>query len=253
MKTLSAILITRNEADCIARCLESVRFADEIVVLDSGSTDNTVEICRGFTPHVFMTDWPGFGLQKQRALDRAKGDWVLSIDADEWVTPALQAEILQAIAADGQAPEAFEIPRLSSYCGRKMRHGGWYPDYVLRLFQRDKGSFTPVAVHERIVVRGRIGRLGSPLQHESYINLEEVLHKNNSYSSLGARELNASGVKGSLHKAVLKGLWAFTRTYLLKASFLDGKQGFMLAVSNAEATYYKYLKLMELQTLRKSG
>lgn len=245
---LSVIIIVKNEAQHIGRCLESVAWADEIVVLDSGSSDETVRICRQYTPHVYETDWPGFGVQKQRALEKAKGDWVLSIDADEVVTSELRSEIEQAIKSERY--RGFEIPRLSQYCGKPMRHGGWWPDYVLRLFRREQGRFTESAVHERIIVEGETGRLKIPLLHDAFINLDEVLHKVNSYSSLGVQVLEKKGVRSSLSKAVLKAVWTFIRTYFIKASLLDGRHGFMLAVSNAEGTYYKYLKLLELQTRR---
>jgi hypothetical protein len=148
---------------------------------------------------------------------------------------------MQHIAADG-----FEIPRLSSYCGREMKHGGWWPDYVLRLFKRELGHFSPELVHERIYVTGKITQLTQPLLHEAFINPDEVLHKLNSYSSLGAKRLYAAGKKTSLPEAILKAFWTFFRTYFLKAAFLDGQQGLMLAISNAEGAYYKYLKLLML-------
>ncbi len=242
---LSVVIITKNEASHIGRCLESVAWADEIIVLDSGSEDDTVTICRRYTDKVYQTDWPGFGIQKQRAVDKAKGDWILSVDADEVVTPELRSEIETALQ-QGQC-NGYEIPRLSSYCGRQMRHGGWWPDYVLRLFRRDCGQFTDSVVHESIIVQGQIGRVHSPLLHDAFIDLDEVLHKVNSYSTLGATLLYQRGVRSSLGKAVLKGLWMFIRTYWLKAAILDGRQGLMLSISNAEGTYYKYLKLLELQ------
>lgn len=242
---LSVIIITKNEASHIGRCLESVSWADEIIVLDSGSTDNTVELCRFYTDKVFTTDWPGFGLQKQRALDKAQGDWVLSIDADEVVTSELRVEIEQALQQ--RQFHGYEIPRLSSYCGRQMRHGGWWPDYVLRLFRRDYGQFTDAVVHESIIIQGQVGRVNSPLLHDAFVNLDEVLHKVNCYSSLGAALLYKRGVRSSLSKAILKGLWTFIRTYWIKAAILDGRQGLMLSISNAEGAYYKYLKLLELQ------
>jgi len=243
---LSVIVITKNEALHIGRCLDSVSWADEIIVLDSGSTDNTVEISQRYTDKVFVTDWPGFGVQKQRALDHAQGDWVLSIDADEVVSPELKVEIQAAML--NSSFNGYEIPRLSSYCGKQMRHGGWYPDYVLRLFKRETGCFTDNVVHERILVQGDVGQLTVPLLHDAFINLEEVLHKVNSYSSLGANMLYEKKVSSSLGKAIFKALWTFIRTYVLKAGFLDGRQGLMLAISNAEGTYYKYIKLLELQS-----
>jgi glycosyltransferase involved in cell wall biosynthesis len=241
---LSVIVITKNESRHIARCLASVAWADEIIVLDSGSSDATVAICQQFTQQVFVTDWPGFGPQKQRALDKARFDWVLSLDADEEVSAALKLEMQQAMQrTDAQG---FEIPRLSSYCGRQMKHGGWWPDPVLRLFRREAGHFTNDLVHERVLISGPVQRLRNAILHESYVDLEEVLHKVNSYSSLGARKLFEQGRQASLGLAIGKGLWTFFRTYFLKAGFLDGPQGLMLAISNAEASYYKYLKLRDL-------
>lgn len=242
---LSVIVITKNEARHIGRCLASVAWADEIIVIDSGSTDDTTTICRQYTDQVYITDWPGFGPQKQRALDRATQDWVLSVDADEEVSEALKVEIQQAIR-DNQA-NGFYMPRLSSYCGRQIKHGGWWPDHVLRLFRREAGKFSDDVVHERILVTGPIAPLSNPLLHESYINLEEVILKTNSYSSLGAHKLFAQGKRASPGLAIMKGLWSFFRTYFIRLSVLDGPQGLMLAISNAEVSYYKYLKLWEMQ------
>jgi len=244
-KTISVIIITKNESGHIARCLKSISWADEIIVLDSGSTDDTVLICKQYTDHVYETDWPGFGPQKQRALDKATGDWVLSIDSDEQVTDELKQEILQAIESN-EIP-GYEIPRLSSYCGRQIKHGGWWPDHVLRLFQRQYGMFSDDIVHEQVLVDGKTQKLQNPILHEAFINPEEVLHKINSYSTLGAKKLFDKGKSASLGTAILKGFWTFFRTYILKASFLDGSQGLMLAISNAEGAYYKYLKLLDLR------
>ncbi len=251
--SLSVIIITKNESSHIAECLKSVSWADEIIVLDSGSSDDTVEICKRFTKHVYETDWPGFGPQKQRALDKVSGNWVLSIDADEQITDELKQEIISAMETSDNA--GYEIPRLSSYCGRQIKHGGWWPDYVLRLFQTEMGYFTDSLVHERVIVNNKISRLQSPIIHDSFTSAEEVLNKINSYSSLNARMLADKNTSTSLTKAILRAAWTFFRTYILKASFLDGTQGLMLAISNAEGTYYKYVKLLLLnknkQPLRK--
>ncbi|MBI2311618.1 MAG: glycosyltransferase family 2 protein [Betaproteobacteria bacterium] len=244
--TLSVIVITRNEEASIRRCLESVAWADEIVVLDSASEDDTANLCRelGARVHV-IRDWPGFGPQKNRALELATGDWVLSLDADEWIGPELKAEIRAALAGpEGNA--AFRMPRLSSYCGRFMRHSGWWPDYVLRLFKRGAARFSDDLVHERLIVDGSIGTLAHPILHETYRDLEEMLDKLNRYSSAGAVMLGRQGKNAGLTAAVVRAGWAFFRSYVLRAGFLDGREGFMLAVSNAETTYYRYLKLMLL-------
>jgi len=242
--TLSVILITKNEAELVGQCLASVEWADEIIVVDSGSTDATVEICRRYTDKVFVTDWPGFGPQKNRALAMATGDWVLSIDADEEVTPALAREIQHVL--EQPAAQGYALPRLSSYCGRFMRHSGWWPDPVLRLFKRNAGSFTDARVHERVEVEGPVQTLDETLLHHSYRSLDQVLHKVNHYSHEGALALQAKGRRAGLSTAIGHGLWSFIRTYIFKAGFLDGREGFILAVSNAEGTYYRYLKLMYL-------
>ena len=241
--TISVVLITKNEEASLRRCLDSVKWADEIVVLDSGSTDATVQICREYTQRVYETDWPGFGPQKNRALARAGGEWVLSLDADECVSPELREEIMAIVSGSGKF-DAYAIPRLSSYCGRFMRHGGWWPDYVTRLFRRGKGHFSDDLVHEKLMVDGTTGRMKNHLDHHAFDDFEEVLRKINEYSSASACMLRERGRSGSLSQALAHGFWAFFRTYVLRAGFLDGRHGFMLAVSNAEGTYYRYLKLM---------
>ena len=244
--TLSVTIITRNEQAVIRRCLESVAWAAEIVVLDAGSDDDTVRIARECGAQVTLRhDWPGFGAQKNRALALATGDWVLSLDADEWVTPELRAAIEYALAAPG-AHAAYRMPRLSSYCGRSMRHSGWWPDYVTRLFRRNAARFSDDRVHEHLQVDGAVGTLRAALQHDAIRDLDEALTKMNAYSTAGATMQFERGRTATLSSAVCRGAWTFFRTYVLRAGFLDGREGFMLAVSNAEGTYYRYLKLMLL-------
>ena len=246
MASLSVVVIVKNEARNIEACLRSVAFADEILVLDSGSTDNTLEIARSLGAGVTIdSDWQGFGVQKNRALALAGCDWVLSIDADERVTPELESAIRHAI--DAPAFDAYCFPRSSSYCGRYMRHSGWYPDPVTRLFRRGAARFSNDLVHEKIITPGPIGNLRPALLHESFRTFEGVLEKINRYSSAGAQALLDKGRDASLGKAVGHGLWAFFRTYFLQLGMLDGRMGFVLAVSNAEGTYYRYLKLWLLQ------
>jgi glycosyltransferase involved in cell wall biosynthesis len=242
---LSVVIITLNEAHAIGACLDSVAWADEVIVLDSGSTDATVEICRRHGARVEVTDWPGYGAQKNRAIERTRNEWILSLDADERVTPALRAELERALATCTDVA-AFAIPRLSSYCGKVIRHGGWWPDLVTRLFRRGRAHFSDDAVHERLVVQGRTGQLTHPLEHEAFISLDEVLDKMNRYSAAGATRMFKAHQRGSLSRAIAHGIFTFIRTYFLRAGFLDGREGFMLAVSNAEGAYYRYLKLMYL-------
>ncbi|MGH8700751.1 MAG: glycosyltransferase family 2 protein [Burkholderiales bacterium] len=240
---LSAIIIAKDAEATIRRCVESVAWADEIVVVESGSVDRTADICRELGAKVLQTpDWPGYGPQKNRALDLAAGSWVLSLDADEWVTPELRAEIERAITAPGDKV-AFALPRRSSFCGRFMRHSGWWPDYVVRVFKRGNGRFSADAVHERVIVEGRIGSLRECIMHEAVTDLDQMLGKMNRYSSTRAAEFHRQGRRGSLTSALFHGGWAFVRTYFLRLGFLDGREGFMLAVANAEGAYYRYLKL----------
>ena len=243
--SLSVIVITKNEEALIQRCLESVQWADEIVVVDSGSTDRTLKIAEELNAKTYVTvDWRGPGPQRNRAIAYATKDWVLALDADEWVSPELHREIHAVLGNPGH--EAYRIPRLSSYCGRAMRHGGWWPDHVSRLFKRGNVRFGGGIVHDHLIAQGPVGTLKNPLLHEAFTDLEEVLHKLDSYSSWGAQTLYENGTRAGLSKAVGHGLWAFVRTYIVRAGFLDGREGLMLAVSNAEGAYYKYLKLMLL-------
>lgn len=242
MASLSVTVITKNEAGNIEACLRSVLFADQVVVLDSGSTDDTVQIARSMGAEVSISpDWQGFGIQKNRALGLANSDWVLSLDADERVTPELQAEIRAALKAP--AFDVYSFPRLSSYCGQYMCHSGWYPDRVTRLFRRHAAQFSDDLVHEKIMTSSKVGKLRSPLLHESFRSFEAVLDKVNRYSTAGAQILLNRGKTGSLGTALGHGLWTFIRTYFLRLGFLDGRMGLVLAISNAEGTYYRYLKL----------
>lgn len=239
---LSVIIITRNEEANIGDCLRSVAFADEVIVLDSASSDRTVDIARSFGAKVFVTQtWPGFGPQKNIALSMVTGNWVLSLDADERITPDLQTEILQSIAT-GAIDDAFEIPRSSSYCGQFIRYSGWRPDYVLRLFRRGIARFSDDLVHERVLFEGRPSQLKSPLLHLSFSDFESVLDKLNRYSTAGAQNMTRKGDSATLAGAIGHGAWAFLRTYVLQRGFLDGALGLALAISNAQGTYYRHAK-----------
>jgi len=244
--SVSVIIIAKNNEATIGRCLESVAWADEIVVVDSGSTDRTLDICREFTNKVYQpADWPGHGPQKNRALDLATGDWVFSLDSDEWITPDVRSELEAAMTAPGDKA-AFFMPRRSSFCGRFMRHSGWWPDYVTRLWRRGAARFSEDHIHDRVIVDGKRGRLKQPILHEAVTDLDQMLVKINMYSSTSAAMFHKEGRRASVFTALLHGWWAFVRTYFLRAGFLDGREGFMLAVINAENSYYRYLKLMLL-------
>lgn len=244
MALISIIIITKNEAHNIEDCLKSVAWADEIVVVDAGSTDGTIDICRKYTAKVVVTGWPGYGIQKQRALELATSEWVLSLDADERVTPLLKQEILSAISQT--AYDAFEISFSSQYCGKIIRFGDWWHDRQAVLFRRTKAHFSSSLVHESIEIQGRIGRLKGNIIHLTFPDLHTVLRKMNDYSSWSAEQKKMQNQSGGLLKAIMHGLWAFFRGYFLRLGFLDGREGFLLAVSNAEGTYYRYVKLLYL-------
>ncbi|MER2533672.1 MAG: glycosyltransferase family 2 protein [Rhizobiaceae bacterium] len=238
---LSVIVITRNEEANIAACLESVAFADEIVVVDSGSSDRTADIARAFGAHVTVTpDWPGFGRQKQRALDMATQDWVLSLDADERIPEGLRGEILRATGSD---VAGFRINRLSSFLGKAMRHGGWFPDRILRLARRDRARFTDDVVHERLVVDGPVGDLSEPMLHNSYDDVDDVLRKMRTYALAAAERRRREGIAGGLGIAIARSAFAFFRGYVLRGGFLDGGHGFVAASYRAHETFWRYLSL----------
>jgi len=249
---VAAIVITKNEEAVIARCLQSVQWADEMILVDSGSTDRTVEIARELGARTVVTpDWPGPGPQRNRAIDEATADWILALDADEWVTDELRDEILAAVKGSDELA-GYRIPRLSSYCGRRMRHSGWWPDYVSRLFRRSRARFGGGIVHDHLVPDGPMRKLRHPLLHEAITDLDDMLMKLNSYSTWGAQTLHERGRRAGLGTALAHGAWTFLKTYILRAGFLDGREGFMLAVSNAEGAYYKYLKLMLMDEQHKN-
>jgi glycosyltransferase involved in cell wall biosynthesis len=240
---LSIILITKNEAANIDACLHSVAFADEIVVVDSGSTDDTVAIARQLGARVEVTpDWPGFGPQKNRALALASHPWVLSLDADERVTPELRAEIEAVVRGAGPA-SAYEIPRLTQFCGQWIHHCGWTPDHVLRLFRREAARFSDDLVHERVLVQGPVGRLKTSLLHYSYPTPAHYWRKLEQYSQAWAQQRHAAGQRTSMARAAAAGLVAFIRSYLFRLGILDGAMGFAVCTMQAQAAFGKYFAL----------
>ncbi len=242
---LSLIVITRNEEASIGRCLDSLNFADEKIVVDSGSTDRTLEIASAHGARVVSTtDWPGFGPQKSRALDLARGDWVISLDADEWIEPGFIAVIKNAIS-DTNAPAAYRMSRRSRFNGQIIRHSGWSPDYVVRLFRRGRARFSDDLVHERLIVDGPIARLDMRIEHDSITSWADAEDKIERYSAAAARQLAARGVRGSPLKATLRGWAAFLKTYIYRGGFLDGAAGWDIAQYNRLYTDAKWRRLAE--------
>ena len=244
MPKLSVTIITRNETSHIRAALESVSWADERIVVDAESTDDTVAIARELADRVVVREWPGYGAQKNFAASLAAHDWILSLDADERVTPALASQGRQAIEAPAHA--AYRLPRVSHHLGRWIRSTDWYPDHQLRLYDRRRGTWNAARVHEGITVDGSIGELAGELQHFPYRDLTDHLETINRYTSLVAEQMHAEGRRSGLaHMAVHPPL-AFLRNYLVRGGFRDGAPGLVVSAMNAYYVFLKFAKLREL-------
>lgn len=254
-QSLSALVITLNEERNVADCLSSVAFADEIVVVDSGSADRTCEIAREMGAKVYENPWPGYGAQKNFGMEKATGDWILIVDADERVTPELREEISRLLAAPEEPSfAAFTVPRKNHEYGRWIAHGGTYPDRQMRLLRRGKGAYNDVEVHENLIVEGAIGELRSPLLHFSERNISERVTKGNRYSTLSAKERAKRGIPwvGPSH-LLLHPAATFWKIFFMKQGFRDGVPGYLHAVMAAYQTFLKYCKLHEMRSARASG
>lgn len=243
--TLAAVLIVKNEAENLADCLATLDWVDEIVVLDSGSTDTSREVAEAAGARFFVNaDWPGFGRQRQLAQSHVQSDWVLWIDADERVTPTLRSSI-EAVLATPTTNTVYSIPRLSWVFGRFIRHCGWYPDRVLRLYPRALTGYNDALVHEKVELGPGIktAKLKGDLLHYTYRDLEHYLVKSAGYAAAWAQQRQQRGKRGSLGQGLLHGVGCFMKMYLLKAGFLDGKQGLLLSLLSAHSTFVKYADL----------
>lgn len=254
--TLSVVLIVMNESNSLRECLDTVSsLADEIIVVDSGSDDNTREIASEYTDKVFIeSEWQGFGIQRQRAQRHASGDWVFMLDADERVTPELAAQIRQVVS-DNNRECVFAVPRLSYVFGRYIRHSGWYPDYVVRLYPRDRAAYDASRVHEKLAYPGEMAerKLSGDLLHYTYRDLEHYLVKSARYAAEWARQRKERGKRSSLLEGLLHGAGCFIKMYIVRAGFLDGKQGFLLAVLSGHSTFAKYADLWIRQQPHRAG
>ncbi len=241
--SLSACIITYNEAERIEECIRSLAFCDEVVVVDSHSSDDTRERARGLGARVIERDWPGYRSQKQFAVDSAAHDWVLCLDADERVSAPLAREI-EALRADGFGDYAgFALPRITDYFGRFLRHGNAYPDRLVRLFDRRRGGWSGREIHENTRVAGRIGRLAGHLLHYSYRSLADHERRMQRYAELMARSLHASGRRAGLATVLAHSGWRFLRGYVLRLGFLDGWRGLVFALVETQYVQQKYLRL----------
>jgi glycosyltransferase involved in cell wall biosynthesis len=242
---LSVVIIAGNEEANLPRCLDAVKWADEIVVVDSGSVDRTVPVAQEYGARVIQIEWAGFGASKQAGVDAARGEWILSVDADEVVPEALADEIKAVLRTNDQVV-GYYLPRLTQFLGRWMKHGGWYPDHVLRLFRRDRGGFDGAVVHESVVVNGPTARLQHALRHFCYPDLDSYFEKLTRYTTLAAQDLHEQGRRTSWFKIVVNPVAKFTKQYCLRGGWLDGLEGLVLALLSAGYVMTKYVKLRDL-------
>ena len=242
---LSVAVITLNEAHHLRRCLESVAWADELVVVDAESSDKTVQVAREFTDHVIVRPWAGFAKQKNVALDQCAGEWTLSLDADEEAAPELRAEIMATITG-ARVHDGYALRRQNVFLDRFIRHGGLYPDWQLRLFRRGQGRFEERVVHESVTVKGSVGRLSGHLVHRSYEGVSDFIERANRYSSLAAEQLIRDGRRVGAGELILRPLGRFLSMYLVKRGFLDGRRGLLLATLYAYYVFMRSAKVWEV-------
>lgn len=242
---ITVTFITLNEEQSLPRALASVRWADEIVVVDSGSTDQTVEIAQKAGAKVYTNPWPGYGKQKNFAQDKASHDWVLNLDADEEVPPELAQEIQEAVAKRPESRTGFAVARKTYYLGRWIRHGGWYPNTVTRMANRNVARWTEPHVHERLEVPGHVHAFKHPLNHYTFSSIEDQILTNLRYSRFGFFDLQKRGQRPSLGKLLLKPIGKFFETYLIKRGFLDGLPGLIISINAAHSMFLKYAYLFE--------
>ena len=244
--SLSVAIITRNEAGNLPACLKSVSFARQIVVVDSGSADETVKIASDFGCDVLVESWRGFGPQKQYAIDRCTNPWVLILDADERIPEDTAQAIRNIISNPSITVSGFSFPRKNFFQGRWIRHAGWWPDRIVRLFRKGQGRVTPARVHESVEVDGLVESLFCPIEHYTESRLSQILIKIDQYSTIGAEEAFKECRTASIWSAIFRAKLAFLHNYILRRGFLDGHQGLTLAITDAINKFFKYAKLAEL-------
>jgi len=252
MTRLSVIVIALNQEAQIVSCLETVKWADDIVVVDSGSTDRTLELARRYTDRIFTIDWPGFGAAKNYALDQASGAWVFSLDTDERVSEALRGDILRVVQEGGDYA-GYRVARKNYFGGRWIKRLGWHPDLTLRLFRRGQGRFRERAVHEEVVVKGPVGVLPTPLEHYSYASVQEYLLRQDRYARLAAQEMVKEGRRPQPGELVWRPLSHFVKLYVLRLGFLEGRLGYTLALLGSLYNFLKYYYLREFLEERRHG
>ena len=247
MPRLSVLTITYNEEKNIADCLESVRWADEVIVVDSGSNDRTVEIARCYTDKILQVEWRGYGASRNSALAVATGDWVLWLDADERVPDDLAREIAEVMRSENGRHNAYDVARRAYFLGRWIRHAGWYPSRIVRLFRRRCGTFNDSRVHEQLLIDGSVGSLQHDLIHYTDPDLRHYFDKFNRYTTLAAEDMHAAGRKFRIPDIFVRPAFIFFKMYILRLGFLDGMQGLILSAVSSAYVFTKYAKLWEIR------
>ena len=245
MPKLSVAIITKNEEKNIERCIDSVSFADEIVIVDHFSLDNTAELAESLGAVIYSRDWNGYGPAKQEAVNLASGKWILSLDADEAVSLELAEQIKRVIAEDNDIT-GYYIRRKTKFLGKWIHHCGWYPDYILRLFRKESGNFSDDIIHEKVVLKGNASRLNGEILHYCYQTLEQYLKKSNGYTTEGAKQAFKKGKRAGLFDLTIRPIISFISHYIFKAGFLDGIEGLIISALSAQAVFHKYAKLRRL-------
>jgi glycosyltransferase involved in cell wall biosynthesis len=238
--TISAVLITLNEERNLAECLDSLSFCDEIIIVDGGSTDKTVAIASRYTSKLYVEEnWRGFGQQKQRALELASCEWILSIDADERVTKSLQVEILSQL--ESGVHDGYRLNRVTFFLGRPLLRGGWHPDFVLRLARRRGAAFDLAVVHEALLTDGKVGLLNGVLEHYSYCNVSDILTKMRRYALASSQKKRELGLHGGISLAIARSIWTFLMLYIIRGGLLEGKIGLVASIAKSQEVFWKYV------------
>jgi glycosyltransferase involved in cell wall biosynthesis len=245
MLPVSVVIVTQNEEKNIRGALQSIKDAAEIIVIDAFSTDKTVEICREYTDEIYRKEWQGYAKQKQTGIEHAKSKWVFILDSDERFTDSLWEEIGD-IVSHNEKHSGYYVPRKNFFLGKWIRHGGWWPDYTLRLFLKGKGIMQDRSVHEKVIVQGAAGYLSNHLEHYTYRTVSDYIKKMDAYSTLSAKELIEKGMRPGAIKLAAHPLFTFFKMFFFRLGFMDGIYGLTLAVLYSYYTFLKYLKLWEL-------
>jgi glycosyltransferase involved in cell wall biosynthesis len=250
---LSVAIITKNEEENIRQCLKSIEFAGQIIIIDSGSTDATLNIAGEFGCEIHSEEWRGFGPQKQSAIEKCRQPWILVLDADERIPPETAA-VINKITTDSKVAEAgFSFPRKNYFQGRWIRHAGWWPDRIIRLFRKEAGRMSNAVVHEAVEVEGKIGDLNVAIEHYTESRLGKIIQKIDRYSTLGAQTAFEEGKKSSTGGAFLRAMVTFIQDYFFRLGMLDGMPGLTLAVTDSINKFFKYAKLSELVKINRGG